>query len=234
MQKAFAAKNLDILEQTVKHHFRSDTDWKQALDQAFREVLLDLLKKRVPVTELKNFVEFCIQSCRKSLNTPTMPVVLLGDTFESLTLDKCEEMFNFVEINVDVWKEELFFTGCKNNLLRLCNDLLRRLSRSTATVFCGKILLFLAKFFPFSERSGLNIVSEFNLENITEYGQDPDDMDIQTEIPSSSEEQRNIIIDFTFYSKFWQLQDFFRNPNQCYNKIQWKQFCSVSDIDVKI
>lgn len=33
-------------------------------------------------------------------------------------------------------------------------DLLRRLSRSQNTVFCGRILLFLAQFFPFSERSG--------------------------------------------------------------------------------
>ncbi len=49
-------------------------------------------------------------------------------------------------------------------------DLLRRLSRSQNTVFCGRILLFLAKFFPFSERSGLNVVSEFNLDNLTVYG----------------------------------------------------------------
>lgn len=49
-------------------------------------------------------------------------------------------------------------------------DLLRRLSRSQNTVFCGRILLFLAKFFPFSERSGLNVVSEFNLDNLTIYG----------------------------------------------------------------
>ncbi|KAJ9600002.1 hypothetical protein L9F63_009712, partial [Diploptera punctata] len=48
--------------------------------------------------------------------------------------------------------------------------LLRRLSRSQNTVFCGRILLFLAKFFLFSERSGLNIVSEFNLDNLTEFG----------------------------------------------------------------
>ena len=49
-------------------------------------------------------------------------------------------------------------------------DLLRRLSRSQNTVFCGRILLFLAKFFPFSERSGLNVVSEFNLDNLTTFG----------------------------------------------------------------
>ena len=48
--------------------------------------------------------------------------------------------------------------------------MLRRLSRSQNTVFCGRILLFLAKFFPFSERSGLNVDSEFNLDNLTTFG----------------------------------------------------------------
>lgn len=58
----------------------------------------------------------------------------------------------------------------KNFLRFFILDLLRRLSRSQNTVFCGRILLFLAKFFPFSERSGLNVVSEFNLDNLTIYG----------------------------------------------------------------
>ncbi len=60
---------------------------------------------------------------------------------------------------------KLTFSNCRPFI-----DLLRRLSRSQNTVFCGKILLFLAKFFPFSERSGLNVVSEFNLDNLTTYG----------------------------------------------------------------
>ena len=33
--------------------------------------------------------------------------------------------------------------------------------------------------------------------------------------------------DYNLYKKFWSLQDFFRNPNQCYTKIPWKTFCSV-------
>ena len=53
--------------------------------------------------------------------------------------------------------------------------MLRRLSRSQNTVFCGRILLFLAKFFPFSERSGLNVISEFNLENTTVISKDDGD-----------------------------------------------------------
>ncbi|KAJ8923363.1 hypothetical protein NQ315_001921 [Exocentrus adspersus] len=224
LQKSFKAKSVDLLEQKIKSLNKTDVDVKSPLDQTFRDILLKQLEDQTDVEQLKQFVEFSILSCRKGLSSSTMPVVLLGDIFETLTLDTCEDMFNFVEHNVHVWKEELFFTACKNNLLRLCNDLLRRLSRTTATVFCGKILLFLAKFFPFSERSGLNIVSEFNLENITEYGTDPSE-DATTEIQSGSEKH---VIDFTFYCKFWQLQDFFRNPNQCYTKVQWKLFCSHS------
>lgn len=162
----------------------------------------------------------------------------MGDIFDAVTLDQCEQLFTYVEDNVAVWREDWIFAACKNNLLRMCNDLLRRLSRSQNTVFCGRILLFLAKFFPFSERSGLNIVSEFNLENLTEYESDNteatgtvtaaangnatgDDETESTKTPA-------LKIDYNLYCKFWALQDFFRNPNQCYNKVQWKTFASVS------
>lgn len=130
--------------------------------------------------------------------------------------------------HTDVWKEPVFFAACKNHLLRMCNDLLRRLSRSQNTVFCGRILLFLAKFFPFSERSGLNVVSEFNLENLTEYASDATDID--DSLVDSEDVQ--VKIDYNLYCKFWGLQDFFRNPNQCYNTVQWKTFALVR-IEVK-
>lgn len=50
--------------------------------------------------------------------------------------------------------------------------MLRRLSRTQNTVFCGRILVFLAKFFPVSERSGLNVISESNLENYTTFNKE--------------------------------------------------------------
>ncbi|KAL1498429.1 hypothetical protein ABEB36_009234 [Hypothenemus hampei] len=224
VKTAFKKNNIELLERKSGIYIQTELDVKTPLDQAFREVLLELLHAESDVAVLKNFVQLSIDICKKNLLNSIIPVVLLGDIFDSLTLDLCEDMFSFVEDNVLIWKEELFFTGCKNHLLRLCNDLLRRLSRTTATVFCGKILLFLAKFFPFSERSGLNIVSEFNLENVTEYGTDNGD-DVVAEITSGDQKH---VIDFSFYCKFWQLQDFFRNPNQCYDKVQWKMFCSHS------
>jgi hypothetical protein len=47
-------------------------------------------------------------------------------------------------------------------LLRMLNDLLRRLSKmGDATVFCGRILAFLSAVFPLGERSGVNLRGEY-------------------------------------------------------------------------
>lgn len=217
---------IEDIENKSRYLGSKPVDLKGALDQTFRDYGLELLETECNISTLKKFVNLAINACRKELATTTLPVMLLADIFDALTLDICEDMFTFVEEEVNIWKEDLFFTSCKNNLLRMCNDLLRRLSRSSATVFCGRILLFLAKFFPFSERSGLNIVSEFNLENITEYGADASEETV-TEIEIAGS-KKNIVIDYSLYCKFWSLQDFFRNPTQCYNKVQWKLFCSVT------
>lgn len=222
LQKSFVARDINILRQYYDKSKVCEADKKAALDQSFRDVLLKNIIGNIKETE--EFLTFSIKVCREDLVTSAIPVVLLSDLFEVIDLEKCEQLFTFVEDNVNIWKESWFFGACKNNLLRMCNDLLRRLSRSQNTVFCGRILLFLAKFFPFSERSGLNIVSEFNLENLTEFDSDSNDIG-DTLIES---ENVPVKIDYNLYSKFWALQDFFRNPNQCYNKTDWRVFASVS------
>lgn len=205
----------------------NESERKIAIDQVLRDTLLIILSENTSdnVISLETYITITIKLCREDLASPSMPVMILSDIFDAMTLNKCEQLFTYVENNVTVWKEELFFSSCKNNLLRMCNDLLRRLSRSQQTVFCGRILLFLAKFFPFSERSGLNIVSEFNLDNHTEFGNEKiqDDQEPMEE----DETENKIQIDYNLYRKFWALQDFFRNPNQCYNKMHWKVFSAV-------
>lgn len=220
LKKSFKVSNITNLKTDYNSASGNDTDKKAALDQCFRDLLLKSVLR--DLNKINDFINYAIEACRQDIVTSTIPVVLLGDVFDVSTLDNCETIFTFVEQNVAVWKEECFFSSCKNNLLRMCNDLLRRLSRSQNTVFCGRILLFLAQFFPFSERSGLNIVSEFNLENLTEYGGDSKDMG---EVVEDAEVK--VQIDYNLYCKFWALQDFFRNPNQCYNKVQWKTFSLV-------
>ncbi|XP_029044861.1 THO complex subunit 1 isoform X3 [Osmia bicornis bicornis] len=227
LQQCFKVSDVQTFQKKCTERCTNEGDRKAAIDQALRDTLLVILSENASsnVQLLETYITFCIELCKKDLATASMPVMLLGDIFDSMTLDRCEQLFTFVENNVVVWKEDLFFSACKNNLLRMCNDLLRRLSRSQQTVFCGRILLFLAKFFPFSERSGLNIVSEFNLENYTEFGSEKsegDDLEQVTKDEDKSESK--VPIDYNLYRKFWALQDFFRNPNQCYMKMYWKVF----------
>lgn len=197
-------------------------DRKSILDQAFRDILLtDIIEE---TSRIEALLSLSIAACRADIATPIIPSLLLSDVFDAVTLDQCEALFAFVESNVSVWKEPIFFDANKNNLLRLCNDLLKRFSRAQNTVFCGRILLFLATFFPLSERSGLNIISEFNLENLTEFDTDS----TMGDLSNPEVENTQVKIDFNLYSKFWRLQDFFRNPNQCYDLKHWKVFAGVS------
>lgn len=219
--KSKTKADISEIKQLFDESKGNETEKRSAIENSIRELIMKSYIDDMPVVE--NLIEISISIAKLDLISPYSPVVLLVDVFDVKTLDLCEDLFKFVEKNVRVFKEEHFFTPCKNHLLRMCNDLLRRLSRSQNTVFCGRILLFLAKFFPFSERSGLNIVSEFNIENITEYGAiDGDDPMEETT------EDSQLTVDRHLYMKFWGLQDFFRCPNNCYEATQWKRFISHS------
>lgn len=54
-------------------------------------------------------------------------------------------------------------------LIRLCNALLRRLSKTQHAQFSGEIVMYLAKAFPLTEKSGLNSRGAFDVDNITYY-----------------------------------------------------------------
>lgn len=72
---------------------------------------------------------------------------------------------------------------------------------------------------------GLNIVSEFNLDNIAEFSQDSQIDNFDS--PEENKDDTKFKIDYNFYNKFLTLQEFMRSPNQCYNKIRWRVFVNV-------
>ena len=209
----------------------SDLDKKACCDQAFKECLqLEVLKlsDEIDLGLAISMVKFAISCAKNNICTSSTPVLLLADIFETLTIDRCCELFNFLEESVSVLTSESFFASCKNHLLRMCNDILRRLSKSQNTIFCGRIQLFLARFFPLEERSALNLMSHFNTENVTLFKKSRNDngasdgsntvhMDTEEgELPSSSP------IDFDLYAKLWGLQEYFSNPTKCYTPIGWR------------
>uniref|UniRef100_A0A8C9ZN27 THO complex 1 n=1 Tax=Sander lucioperca TaxID=283035 RepID=A0A8C9ZN27_SANLU len=216
----------------------SEAEKKTTFDQALRGVLGDQITCDQAFAVLLN-------SLRVGICSATTPFLLLGDVLDCLPLDQCDKIFSFVEENVSTWKSNSFYTAGKNYLLRMCNDLLRRLSKSQNTVFCGRIQLFLARLFPLSEKSGLNLQSQFNLENITVFNKNEqestlgqkhteekeDGMEVEEGEMGEDEAPApcSIPIDYNLYRKFWTLQDYFRNPVQCYDKFCWMTFLKFSD-----
>lgn len=61
------------------------------------------------------------------------------------------------------------FNKGKLVLLRLCNGLVRRLSKSQDTEWCGRVLMFLTAAYPLSERSAVNVKGEANILNVTDF-----------------------------------------------------------------
>nr|XP_020510329.2 THO complex subunit 1 isoform X2 [Labrus bergylta] len=223
----------------------NETEKKTTLDQALRGVLGDqIIEQKTSCDDYLSLIYLSIDAVTEGICSATTPFVLLGDVLDCLPLDQCDKIFTFVEENVSTWKSNSFYTAGKNYLLRMCNDLLRRLSKSQNTVFCGRIQLFLARLFPLSEKSGLNLQSQFNLDNVTVFNKNEqestlgqkhteekeDGMDVEEgEMGEDDAPAPCIPIDYNLYRKFWTLQDYFRNPAQCYDKFSWMTFLKYSD-----
>ncbi|XP_058031522.1 THO complex subunit 1 isoform X4 [Ahaetulla prasina] len=241
----------------------SENEKKLTLDQAFRVALEEEIINKASCENVLAIISLVISGVieeksfwqrykrilsHEGICTASTPFVLLGDVLDCLPLDQCDRIFTFVEKNVTTWKSNTFYSAGKNYLLRMCNDLLRRLSKSQNTVFCGRIQLFLARLFPLSEKSGLNLQSQFNLENITVFNTSEQDSTLGQKHAEEREEGMeveegemgddeaptscSIPIDYNLYRKFWSLQDYFRNPVQCYEKVSWKIFLKLMDLQL--
>ncbi|XP_006633926.1 THO complex subunit 1 [Lepisosteus oculatus] len=224
----------------------NETEKKTTLDQALRWVLEgEIIKRKASCEDFLALIYLSIDGVTEGICSATTPFLLLGDVLDCLPLDQCDKIFTFVEENVSTWKSNSFYSAGKNYLLRMCNDLLRRLSKSQNTVFCGRIQLFLARLFPLSEKSGLNLQSQFNLDNYTVFNKNEQestlgqkhteekDEGMEVEEGEMGDEEAptpcSVPIDYNLYRKFWTLQDYFRNPVQCYDKFSWMTFLKFSD-----
>nr|XP_055059017.1 THO complex subunit 1 [Misgurnus anguillicaudatus] len=245
-KSAVDIKNCKPLTTAFSHLPGNETEKKSTLDQALRGVLEEqIVTQKVNVEDFLSLIYISIDCVTEGICSATSPFLLLGDVLDCLPLDQCEKIFSFVEENVATWKSNTFYSAGKNYLLRMCNDLLRRLSKTQNTVFCGRIQLFLARLFPLSEKSGLNLQSQFNLDNITVFNKNEQESTLglqhsevkedgmEVEEGEMGEEDApapcTIPIDYNLYRKFWTLQDYFRNPLQCYDKFLWMTFLKYSD-----
>lgn len=100
-------------------------------------------------------------------------------------------------------------------MLKTCNFLLKKLSKSSDTEFCGRVLLFLAAIYPISEKSAVNLAGKINTGNVTYFD---DKITFEGTVrrgeakQSSLEPQEDgettaeLHVTYDLYSSFWKLQ----------------------------
>ncbi|KAG0329690.1 DNA repair protein rad50, partial [Podila humilis] len=155
------------------------------------------------------------------------PLNSIEEIFDFQTVENSEHIYNYLESRVQRLTSNMTTVKGKGlTLLRLCNELLRRLSKAKNTVFCGRILMLLSNVFPLGERSGVNLKGDFNLENITPI--ESEDASVVPDLTPSTtpkpavesmdvDEDKSKTItpagkESDFYKEFWSLQKFFCNP----------------------
>ena len=138
--------------------------------------------------------------------------------------------------------------------LRLCNELLRRLSRAEDAVFCGRVFFFLFQSFPLGDPSSVNLRGEFHTDNVTNYegtaldsSQDvrPREVDgkpngesecgqqsdaVSATSKAVTEEPTNTVRDAAYeensklYPIFWSLQQYFSVPTRLFDDSHFSSF----------
>ena len=128
-----------------------------------------------------------------------------------LPISSIGRIFDYLEKNLYKIAHELQpGRGKALPLLRLCNESLRKLSKSENANMCGRIQVFLANVFPLSERSGVNLKGLFHTENVTAY-----DMDVEMQGQDG------------LYRDFWSLQTWFSQPVLLFDSKEFAKFKQV-------
>eukprot|EP00899_Mesostigma_viride_P012183 jgi/Mesvir1/20966/Mv08033-RA.2 len=150
---------------------------------------------------------------------------MFEDLVESSTLADCHEVFRYMEAQVGVLGKPSLLSRGKLIMLRTCNELLRRLSKTHDTAFCGRIQLLMTNLFALSERSALNLTRSQNLANLT-VCDDEQTADFRaTDQPAAAAAaDAGTVIDYKFYNTFWGLQGFFQNPVLVLQEDNWATF----------
>src|SRR5258707_1323014 len=110
---------------------------------------------------------------------------LVEELLDSQTIAGCRRIFDYLESRREKITAKHF--GQKNLvILRSCNELLRRLSRAEDTAFCGRVFIFMFQSFPLGDRSSVNLLGEYHVENVTSF-ETPEDDDSKMEVDTHAD-----------------------------------------------
>lgn len=164
----------------------------------------------------------------------------MEDLLDSQTIAGCRIVFEWLESRRDRITPETTYKKWSIVLLRICNELLRRLSRAEDNVFCGRVFIFVFQCVPLGDRSSVNLQGEYHVENVTKYESDAVDdgtkMDVDSAPPTqqngesksitngNNKDQSEPLSSDALYSLFWPLQDSFSQPLTLFDSSNMKKF----------
>ncbi|KAJ3368391.1 hypothetical protein HDU91_000598 [Kappamyces sp. JEL0680] len=186
--------------------FKSHSLHAEKLGLAMKQKLMSLVQHEGIMVSFQlvfNVLDFGLAASQQEHFDTNTVLLAIEDLMDVLTTQDAVKLFDYLESrSLDLTMNLEPNKGKALTLLRLCNELLRRLSKAKNTQTCGRVLIFLSSVFPLSDRSGLNQKGEFNVENTTEFET------ADTEFESEENEQNLAAL----YNSFWELQRFFSNP----------------------
>uniref|UniRef100_A0A7S3G050 THO complex subunit 1 n=1 Tax=Palpitomonas bilix TaxID=652834 RepID=A0A7S3G050_9EUKA len=137
------------------------------------------------------------------------PFLCIEDVFDAHTLEGCTCALTYLEEHIDVLKQAP--TKAQRPLMRMCNQLLRRISKANNTMLCGRTLMLLAQILPIHHGSGTNPPGTYH--------------DNETTISDNKEEKDQLEEgDESFYKAFWGIQSYVQNPLLLMNGGSWGMF----------
>ncbi|KAF2633618.1 nuclear matrix protein [Macroventuria anomochaeta] len=203
----------------------------------------------ITVWNLLDILQYCGD---RDVCSAQLVLLLIEELLDSQSLAQCRTVFSFLESR----REAIIAISSQNKslvILRLCNELLRRLSRAEDPVFCGRVYIFMFQSFPLGDKSSVNLRGNFHVENVTTFeefltesstNEDPMQVDNDANTPSikttaepedlsakppnsrkSKEGPPTLDID-TLYPVFWSLQHSFSNPPRLFEENNFKDFRS--------
>ena len=128
----------------------------------------------------------------------------LEQLVETCTIADCTDVFTWVESKRRRLRSESLWRRGKLVMLRTCNELQRRLSKTADTVLRGRVLLLLSSLYPLSERSALNLGGNYNVGNTVEL----DTRHFNADTPKESNKkggdgtEDGVVVDGAFYETF--------------------------------
>ena len=147
---------------------------------------------------------------------------VLEQLLEACTIADAEAVFTWVESARERLSEDTVWRRGRLVMLRACNDLQRRLSKTHDVVLRGRVSLLLSSLYSLSEKSALNLTGQYNRSNPTETeaqtaaetaaSADPPPGSNPAGAGTTDATEEDGAVDVGFHKTFWSLQRFFREP----------------------